>query len=127
VQQRGFVMSLNVNKCIVQANDDWDTVEEQDYRHTLAGFEGWRDEVYGSELAITLGCTMLPLLCKHDLYCFTEDYVIQLLADTRLLLSNLSLLADVSGKEQAVLLYPIQNIQNAALWALENGEGVLIW
>lgn len=122
-------MSLDVVRCVFDETeeDTWRILKDEDYSRTLAGFERWRDEVYGSELAIKLGCTILPLLSKHDLYCYTEQAVVDLLADTRILLKNIDLLSSTSGYEQEFLEFRIRNIQNAALWALEHDGRVIVW
>jgi hypothetical protein len=118
-------MSLSVRKCVL-TDDDWEIVDEPDHSQTLAGFERWRVDVWGSPIIIALGCTSLPQLRHHDVYCFGDD-VHHLLNDTHLILNHLTEIAQATNTDEETIAYRTRNIREAALWACENGGGVIIW
>lgn len=118
-------MSLLVHKCFL-IEDDWDIVDEPDYSRELAGFETWRNKLYGSAIAIKLGCKILPQLRKHDIYCFGED-VPQLLKDCQIMLEHLSLIGLETQIDEEVIEFRVGNIRAATEWALANGGGVVVW
>jgi hypothetical protein len=61
-----------------------------------AGFEAWREQVWGSEIVRSLRCRLLPSLEKGDLYAEGAD-LDQLEAEALLLLQNVALIASRTG------------------------------
>jgi hypothetical protein len=118
-------MTLLVHKCVL-TDDDWEFVDEPDHSRELAGFESWRTNVWGSPIVISLGCTILPQLRRHNLYCAGDD-VRRLLDDTQCILDHLSIIAQATDNLEETIAYRTRNINDAARWALENGGGVIIW
>jgi hypothetical protein len=117
-------MSLTVHKYhIVDSN--WEDCEEPDYGRTLAGFESWRKDVWGSPAVSALGCTSLPQLRDQDIYCSGEALQ-QLLHDIERILDHLPTIAQATINDAEAISYRARNIRDAALWALENAGGVII-
>lgn len=75
----------------------------------LAGLESWRTEVYGSSLVKTIGCKLLPLLVKEDLFIFQEDLDV-LQEDCKRILKHIKALVEETHIFQTTLEHRINNI-----------------
>src|SRR5262245_8398008 len=100
-------MSLSVHKCHM-VGDAWDFVEEPDYAKTLAGFESWRADVWGSPAVQALGCRILPELRLQDIYCFGAD-VSDLIQEAQCVLEHLTSIAEATGQDRDSIRYRIRN------------------
>lgn len=88
-----------------------------------AGFERWREELYGAGQAISLGLRLLPLLAHQDLYCTSPADLSCLYTECETLLSNI----DQFPQDSEVITIRVQNILAAIKVARESDAGIVIW
>ncbi|NEB03013.1 hypothetical protein [Streptomyces sp. SID13726] len=125
-------MSLCVDVFVRDANGLWEVLDVPEGAGDSAGFESWREEVWGSGTVRSLGARFLPALAGGDLYVETHD-VADFLAEIALLRANLDLIAATTVRPRSIeehrggIERRLDNIEAAALRARDLGAGVLIW
>ena len=100
--------------------------EVAEHSQELAGFESYRQKLFGSAAAQSLGLRLLPTLTNCDLYAEGAD-VARLLAEAELALANIELFVPEAGASAENLRTRFQNIANACREATNSGGGVVIW
>ncbi len=120
------VMTLAVDVFLRDADGQWNVLDVPEGCNDSAGFENWRETVWGSAPVRALGATYLPVLASSDLYVEASD-VPEFLREIALLREHLEAVAGDVGKQSDVIGSRLDNIEAAALRAREIGGGVLIW
>ncbi|MFE0019885.1 hypothetical protein [Amycolatopsis sp. NPDC059021] len=98
----------------------------------LAGFERWRETVWGAEAVRALGARFFPALAGGDLTVM-PDQVPDFLVESKMIRANLDTIAPEAdpGHSHAwyveTISWRLANIQIAAGRALGVGGGILIW
>ena len=115
-------MSLLVNVFKRNPNGEMDFVGVEHHKE-LAGFESWRNTLYGSPQSESLGLSLLTQLSQADLYCTTPTELDRLSQECLLLLNHL----DQYPQNPDSITYRIQNIIDAVELARETDACVVIW
>ncbi|MER5937347.1 hypothetical protein ABT121_08520 [Streptomyces sp. NPDC001928] len=125
-------MSLCVDVFVREADGKWRVLDVPEGCDDSAGFEVWRETVWGSVAVRSLGARFLPVLAEDDLY--VEAHEVRAFRDeVALLRANLELIATTTRPQRQITEHRRQietrldNIEAAALRAQELGAGVLIW
>ena len=119
-------MSLLVNAYTRGPDGRMEVIEPEDHAQELAGFESYRQRLYGSRAARSLGLQLLPTLDGSDVYAEGEE-IEQLRAEAELALANIELfVAEVEATAES-LRPRFENIVAAARRAAALGGGVVIW
>lgn len=92
----------------------------------LAGFESSRNKLYGSDLAESLGLTLLPQLKKNDLWIPFEQ-LDDLKGELELILENVADFSKVSGYDQEYIEARVGNILDAIDLAKKVNGKVVVW
>ncbi|MER5428794.1 hypothetical protein [Streptomyces sp. NPDC002588] len=114
------------------ANGQWQVLDVPEGCNDSAGFEVWRETVWGSEAVRSLGARFLPVLAESDLY-VEADEVADLLDEVALLRANLELIAATTRRPRELVEHEsgielrLDNIEATALRARDLGAGVVIW
>lgn len=119
-------MTLLVNTFTRGPQGELQLAEAAEHSEELAGFENYRQKLYGSATAQSLGLRLLPTLTNSDLYAEGTD-VGRLLAEAELALANIELFVSEAGATAENLRPRFQNIANACRQATSSGGGVVIW
>lgn len=119
-------MTLAVDVFLRDADGQWNVLDVPEGCNDSAGFENWRETVWGSAPVRALGATYLPVLASGDLYVEASD-VPEFLREIALLREHLEAVATAVGKQSDVIGSRLDNIEAAALRAREISGGVLIW
>lgn len=126
-------MSLCVDVFVRDAaTGEWEVLDVPEGCDDSAGFEVWRETVWGSETVRSLGARFLPVLATSNLF-VEADTVAEFLAEIALLRANLGLIAGTTQRPRELAEHEsgiesrLDNIEAAALRARELGAGVLIW
>jgi hypothetical protein len=120
------VMTLAVDVFLRDADGQWNVLDVPEGCNDSAGFENWRETVWGSQAVRSLGATYLPVLASSDLYVEASD-VPGFLGELALLRAHLDAVAAGTGEPSDLVGSRLDNIEAAALRAREIGGGVLIW
>ena len=83
-------MSLLVNTYTRGPDGRMEIIEPEDHAQELAGFESYRQRLYGSQAARSLGLQLLPTLDGSDVYAKGEE-VERLRAEAELALANIEM------------------------------------
>jgi hypothetical protein len=118
-------MSLLVN-VYTGPRSSMEIIEPDQHWQELAGFESYRQCLYGSQAARDLGLQLLPNLARGDLYAEGED-VDRLRAEAELAVANIELFVAEAGATEESLLPRFTNIIAATRLAAKLGGGVVIW
>ncbi|MFC9470016.1 hypothetical protein [Streptomyces coelicoflavus] len=119
-------MSLCVDVVVRGPNGEFDVLDVPEGVNDSAGFESWRQKVWGSRAVRSLGARFLPLLDGDWMEVTTED--LPLLFDEILLLrAHLDQIAAAAGVRPSGIADRLDNIEAAALRARRIGAHVLIW
>ncbi|MEW1829503.1 hypothetical protein [Streptomyces sp. NPDC088196] len=119
-------MTLAVDVFLRDADGQWNVLDVPEGCNDSAGFENWRETVWGSAPVRALGCVYLPVLASSDLYVEAAD-VPEFLRELALLREHLGAVAAAVGERTDLVESRLDNIEAAALRAREIGGGVLIW
>ncbi|MFE5817239.1 hypothetical protein [Streptomyces sp. NPDC056479] len=125
-------MSLCVDVFLRDPNGEWRVLDVPEGCDDSAGFEVWRETVWGSGTVRSLGARFLPGLAGDDLY-VEADEVPDFLDEVALLRANLELIATTTRRPRELpehrgqIERRLDNIEASALRAREVGGGVLIW
>jgi hypothetical protein len=119
-------MTLVVNAYIRDSSGSMDIIELDSPSQELAGFESYRQKLYGSQVAVLLGLTLLPSLTTKDVYAEGSDLG-QLLSEAELAIANIGLFEAESGVIAESLRARFENIICAVHRASRLGDGVVIW
>lgn len=125
-------MSLCVDVFVRDANGEWQVLDVPEGCYDSAGFEVWRETVWGSETVRSLGARFMPVLAVSNLY-VEADTVAEFLREVALLRANLELIAATTRRPRELpehlsqIELRLDNIEATALRAQELGAGVLIW
>ena len=119
-------MSLLVNAYTRGPDGRMTMIEPGDHSQELAGFESYRQHLYGSRAARALGLQLLPTLNSSDVYAEGED-VERLRAEAELAIANIGLFEEETGASSESLRVRFQNIIATTHRATEVGGGVVIW
>ncbi|MFJ2238839.1 hypothetical protein [Streptomyces sp. NPDC087859] len=125
-------MSLCVDVFVRDANGRFRVLDVPEGCDDSAGFESWRQAVWGSDTARSLGARFLPVLAERDLYVEAHE-VVDFLGEVTLLRANLERIATTTWRPRELAEHRSQierrldNIEATALRAQELGAGVLIW
>lgn len=119
-------MSLLVNAYTRGPDGSMMFIEPEDHSRELAGFESYRQKLYGSQAARALGLQLLPTLSGSDLYAEGDD-VERLHAEAELAIANIKSFEDETGATCDSLRPRFENIIAAARQASAVGGGVVIW
>ncbi|WP_442810268.1 hypothetical protein [Streptomyces sp. W16] len=119
-------MTLAVDVFLRDADGQWNVLDVPEGCNDSAGFENWRETVWGSPAVRSLGATYLPVLASSDLYVEASD-VPEFLRELALLRAHLEAVARAVGERSDLVGSRLDNIESAALRAREIGGGVLIW
>ena len=119
-------MSLLVNAYTRGPDGEMIIIEPEDHSHELAGYESYRQQLYGSRAALALGLQLLPILDGGNVYAEGED-VERLRAEAVLALANVGLFEAETGASSESLRARFANIITAASRAAAVGGGVVIW
>jgi hypothetical protein len=119
-------MSLLVNAYTRGPDGRMAIIETEDRSLELAGFESYRQQLYGSLAARSLGLQLLPTLDGSDVYAEGVD-VERLRAEAELALANVELFEAETGASSESLRARFENIIAAARRAAAVGGGVVIW
>ncbi|QDT88403.1 hypothetical protein Pan161_00190 [Gimesia algae] len=115
-------MSLLVNVFKRGPDDEMLFIKVEQHKE-LAGFENWRETLYGSPQSVLLGLRLLPELNRHDLYCSSPTDLDCLLTECNTLLAHL----DRYPQDSESITYRVQNIIDAVILARESEAEVVIW
>ena len=119
-------MSLLVNVYTRTSDGKMAIVDPAEHADELAGFESYRQKVYGSDAARALGLRLLPQLDGDNLYAEGAD-VDRLRAEAEIALANIEQFEAEADAPAASLRPRFENIIAAARRAVELGGGVVIW
>ena len=119
-------MTLAVDVFLRDPDGKWNVLDVPEGCDDSAGFENWRETVWGSQAVRSLGATHLPVLASSDLYVEASD-VPDFLRELALLRTHLAAVATAVGEQPDLVESRLDNIESAALRAREIGGGVLIW
>jgi hypothetical protein len=119
-------MSLLVNAYTRDTDGRMEFIEPEDHAQELAGFESYRQRLYGSRAARSLGLQLLPTLDGGDVYVEGEA-VEQLRAEAELALANIDLFVAEAEATAESLRHRFENIIAATRRAASVGGGVVIW
>ena len=119
-------MSLLVNAYTRGPDGSMMIIESEDHSQELAGFESYRQTLYGSRAARALGLQLLPTLDGSDLYAEGDD-IQRLYAEAELALANIKSFEAETGATSDSLRARFENIIAAARQASAVGGGVVIW
>lgn len=119
-------MSLSINVYIRGPDGRMDILRPEEHAQELAGFESYRQRLYGSRAARALGLRLLPTLDGGDLFAERAE-VARLRAEAEVALANLEMFIPESGASAESLRPRFENIIAAAVRAEEVGGGVVIW
>jgi hypothetical protein len=119
-------MTLAVDVFLRDPDGKWNVLDVPEGCDDSAGFENWRETVWGSQAVRSLGATYLPVLASSDLYVEASD-VPGFLGELALLRAHLDAVAAGTGEPSDLVGSRLDNIEAAALRAREIGGGVLIW
>ncbi|MET7569872.1 hypothetical protein ABZT04_15425 [Streptomyces sp. NPDC005492] len=119
-------MTLAVDVFLRDADGRWNVLDVPEGCNDSAGFENWRETVWGSPTVRALGATHFPVLASSDLYVEASD-VPEFLREVELVRANLDAVAAGAGERADLVGSRLDNIEEAALRAREIGGGVLIW
>ena len=119
-------MSLLVNVYVRDENGQMSFIEPEHPSQELVGFESYRQVLYGSHAAISLGLTLLPSLATGDVYAQGDDLA-HLRSDAERALSNIELFESEAGVEAERLRPRFENILRAVGMAEGVGGGGVIW
>lgn len=118
-------MSLSVNVFSLNPDGSMELIEPKEHSQELAGFESYRQKLYGSKVSRELGFQLLPTLDGSDLYC-VGDEVIQLREEANKAIENIELFVEELGVDAEMLSYRFDNIINATKLAEQIDGGVVI-
>ena len=143
-------MSLSVHVFLRDDSEQVKILDEPAGAASLAGFESWRHDVWGSDRARALGAEFFPQLAQDDLY-IEHEHVEPFQHECRLLRENLEILAagtdplkpkatfviantghsvdrpDLHAAFRETVSRRLANIEAAAQRAIDSGGGVVIW
>jgi hypothetical protein len=124
-------MTLTVNVYIEAENGTMQEVfDPPEGGSELAGFEGWRKTVWGSEAVRSLGARFFPQLADSDLYVCAKEMP-AFIEECALLRANLALICRSSGASKGeyeeTVSFRLANIEAAATRALSMGACVVVW
>lgn len=119
-------MSLLVNAYTRGPDGQMEIIEPEDHSLELAGFESYRQRLYGSQAARSLGLQLLPTLDGSDVYAEGDD-VERLRDEAELALSNIELFVPEADDTAESLRRRFENIIAATRRAASVGGGVVIW
>lgn len=119
-------MTLAVDVFLRDADGKWHVLDVPEGCDDSAGFEVWRETVWGSEAVRSLGARYLPVLADNDLYVEAPD-VPDFLREVALLRAHLEQVAAAVGQHPDGIARRLDNIEATALRAQEAGGGILIW
>ncbi len=119
-------MTLLVNTFVRTSTGEMDIIEPDCHSEELAGFESYRQTLYGSRAALSLGLQLLPKLATEDVYAEGADLG-RLRTEAELSLANIELFEEESGGTAESLRSRFENIIGAVRRASCVGGGVVIW
>lgn len=119
-------MSLLVNIYIRGPDGGMEIIDPDMHSQELAGFESYRQRLYGSRAALALGLRLLPTLDGGNIYA-EGPYVEQLRAEAELALAHVETFIAEAQAPAESLRPRFENIIAAARRAAEVGGGVVIW
>jgi hypothetical protein len=119
-------MTLVVNAYVRDSSGAIDFIEPDSPSEELAGFESYRQKLYGSQAAVSLGLRLLPSLATEDVYAEGPDLE-RLRGEAELALANIGLFEAESGASAESLRPRFENIICAVHRASRVGGGVVIW
>lgn len=119
-------MSLTVHAYTRTPDGHMVFVDPVKHSDTLAGFESYRQRLYGGEAARALGLRLLPKLDGEDLYVEGAD-LDRLRAEAETALANVERFEAEAGATAESIRPRFENIIAAAHRAAEFGGGVVIW
>ncbi|CAL9597840.1 hypothetical protein [Streptomyces sp. enrichment culture] len=119
-------MSLSVDVVVRGPNGEFDVLDTPEGVNDSAGFESWRQKVWGSRAVRSLGARFLPLLDGGWMEVATEDLP-RLLDEILLLRARLDRIAAATGVHPDAIGRRLDNIEAAAERARLVGAHVLIW
>lgn len=119
-------MSLLVNIYTRAPDGKMIIVDPAEHAVELAGFESYRQKLYGSNAALALGLRLLPQLDRGDLYAEGAD-VDRLRTEAQTALANIEQFEAEANATAESLRPRFENIAAAARRAAELGGGVVIW
>jgi len=90
----------------------------------LAGFERWRENLYGSTRAVSLGLILLPTLRLRDIQVAGPD-LIKLKKEAECIAEHAALFAPDTGCEEGTIRARAQNIGHAC--DLAAAHGGMVW
>jgi hypothetical protein len=119
-------MTLVVSVYVRDSSGSMDIIEPDSPSEELAGFESYRQKLYGSQVAVSLGLKLLPSLATKDVY--AEGPALEQLRDeAELAIANIGLFEAESGASAESLRPRFENIICAVHRASRVGGGVVIW
>jgi HEPN domain-containing protein len=101
-------------------------IEPDNPSDELAGFESYRQKLYASQAAVSLGLKLLPSLATENVYAEGSDLE-RLLGEAELALANIGLFEVELGASAESLRPRFENIICAIHRASRLGGGVVIW
>ncbi|MDO0911476.1 hypothetical protein QQM39_11610 [Streptomyces sp. DT2A-34] len=125
-------MSLCVDVFVRDTNGEWQVLDVPEGCNDSAGFESWRETVWGSETVRSLGARFMPVLAVSNLF-VEADTVAEFLDEVALLRANIELIATTTRRPRELAEHRsgierrLDNIEATALRAREIGAGVLVW
>jgi len=119
-------MSLSVEVYTTDDNGEMVLHDPKDYSETLAGFESYRTEVYGSELAKRLGFKVLPTLASNNIYAKGQE-VNKLKTEAETIMREASAFAEQFNNDAETIKYRADNIRKACIRARKMQGNVVIW
>ena len=119
-------MSLSVDVYTTDDNGEMVLHDPKDYSETLAGFESYRTEVYGSELAMRLRFKVLPTLASTDIYAKGQE-VNKLKTEAEIMMREASAFAEYVKEDADGIKQRADNIRKACIRARKMQGNVVIW
>ena len=119
-------MSLLVNVYVLDENGKMLFRDSKNSSEELAGFEVYRTEVYGSELAKRLGFKVLPTLASNNIHAKGQE-INQLKAEAEIIMREASAFAEQFKNDAETIKYRADNIRKACIRARKMQGNVVIW
>ncbi|MEU6555438.1 hypothetical protein ABZ915_35075 [Streptomyces sp. NPDC046915] len=119
-------MSLNVDVVLRGPNGEFDVLDTPDGCDDSAGFESWREKVWGSDVVRSLGARYLPLLDGDWMEVPTEELPL-FLEEIALLRARMDVICAAVELHPSHVVSRLDNIEAATLRAQQIGARVLIW
>jgi hypothetical protein len=120
-------MTLTIDVYVIDQNGSREFVPMEHPGDSMAGFEVYRTELYGSPIALDLGLTLLPTLNGNNIHAEDTDDLTRLEHEAHVLLANLDkIYPGIDANDNSGPGHRLKNIIKAVQKARDIGGGVII-